>query len=185
MHMHLKLFAVPAHSLNHTLSSRFHASQLRTFKILALFHKITQFDYDFAPLLKSAPLQISYGKGKSGIKGIQFPMEFQDLNPQDIKSALEGTVIGIYTYSGEDSLEVKSLNTFPILQSCTSSSKNFITLGLIHSIDTSQQIMNIYVPPCHTQILDKQPEDAQWIIVRNKTETPFCDFLHRPHNYMG
>ncbi|CAI6642526.1 BBF_HP2_G0034920.mRNA.1.CDS.1 [Saccharomyces cerevisiae] len=171
---------VPAHSLNHTLSSRFHASQLRTFKILALFHKITQFDYDFAPLLKSAPLQISYGKGKSGIKGIQFPMEFQNLNPQDIKSALEGTVIGIYTYSGEDSLEVKSLNTFPILQSCTSSSKNFITLGLIHSIDTSQQIMNIYVPPCHTQILDKQPEDAQWIIVRNKTETPFCDFLPSP-----
>lgn len=125
-------------------------------------------------------MQISYGKGKSGIKGIQFPMEFQNLNPQDIKSALEGTVIGIYTYSGEDSLEVKSLNTFPILQSCTSSSKNFITLGLIHSIDTSQQIMNIYVPPCHTQILDKQPEDAQWIIVRNKTETPFCDFLPSP-----
>lgn len=37
--------------------------------------------------------------------------------------------------------------------------------------------MNIYVPPFHKENLDEQPEDAKWIIVRNKTETPFCDLL--------
>ncbi|CAI4045604.1 polynucleotide 5'-hydroxyl-kinase SKDI_12G0230 [Saccharomyces kudriavzevii IFO 1802] len=171
---------IPAHNLNSTSPARFHASQLRTLKVLALFHKLNQFDYDFAPLLKSAPLQISYGNDKGGIGGIQFPMEFRNLNPQDIRSSLEGTVIGIHAYFRENLLDVKNLDTFPILQSCTPSIKNFITLGLIHSIDTSQQIMNIYVPPFHSQNLDKQSQDIQWIIVRNKTETPFCDLLPSP-----
>lgn len=168
---------IPAHNLNHASPARFHASQLRTFKVLALFHKQTQFDYDFAPLLKSAPLQISYGGDKCGIQGIRFPMEFQNLNPQDIRSSLEGAVVGIHTYLEEDSLVIKKLDTFPILRSSTPSRKSFITLGLIHSIDTLQQIMNIYVPPFHKENLDEQPEDAKWIIVRNKTETPFCDLL--------
>ncbi|EJS42803.1 grc3p [Saccharomyces arboricola H-6] len=168
---------IPAHNLSDALPARFHASQLRTFKILALFHKETQFDYDFAPLLKSAPLQVSYGDEKCGIRGIQFPLEFQNLNPEDIRSSLEGTVIGIHSNFREQSLDVKNLDTFPILQSRTPFVKNFMTLGLIHSIDTLQQVMNIYVPPCHMQNLDKQPEDIQWIIVRNKTEAPFCDLL--------
>ncbi|CAI4034908.1 hypothetical protein SMKI_12G0440 [Saccharomyces mikatae IFO 1815] len=168
---------IPAHNLSRALSSRFHASQLRTFRILALFHKVTQCDYDFAPLLKSAPLQISYGESKDGIQGIQFPVEFQNLNPEDIRSALEGTVVGIHIHSIEHPLDVKNLDTFPILQSYTPSLKKFITLGLIHSVNTSQQIMNIYVPPCHIQILAEQPRDVKWIIVRHKTETPFCDLL--------
>lgn len=156
--------------------SKFHASQLRTFKMLAYFHtteKINQIiDYDFTPLLKMAPLQIPFGN--EGIRGIQFLEEFQDIHEEDIKNTLETSIVAIH----KPLSLLKNISyrgNFPILDS-NFTNLEFVGLGLIHSIDSDNSIFNIYVPQILvSKLLDKQEKNTQWVVTRAKTETPLCE----------
>lgn len=154
--------------------SRFNAAQLRTFKTLAYFHTTEKnkvdLKYDFTPLVMRSPFQLSFGS--QGIRGIHFFEEFRDLNSNDIKIALEGTIVGLHTYQ-TDSTEITHKGIFPILNKIPREAV-FRGLALIHSIDMAEKFMNIYIPYFLAKNLDKNPKTA-WAITRGKTETPLCE----------
>lgn len=164
--------------------SKFSAPNLRTFRMLSLFHtqeksKIS-LKYDFNPLVTRPPLQISFGF--RGIQGIRFFEEYEDLHKDDIKNSLEGTIVGIYCcpFDVKDLLTFKG--SFPILKDFPEGT-TFLTLALIHSIDVNKKLMNIYLPEFQITNMDQNPE-LKWFIARGKSETPLCE-LYPSKNFFG
>lgn len=154
---------------------RFQSPQIRTFKTLSYFHTIEKTEpglkYDFSPLLDKPPVQISYGT--AGIKGINFPEEFSGLHEDDIKTALEGTIVGLFACR---QVEVKVLkHSFPIAEALPSDS-TFICLMLIHSIDMEKTLMNVYIPEFKLGGI-KNNTQVEWVIVRGRSETPLCELF--------
>lgn len=175
---HSQIFKVHA-NLNSFEENRFSAATLRTQNMLAYFHTQTKtrslIQYNPKPLITQPPLQISFGN--YGIQGIRFFEEFEDIHKDDIKNALQGAVVGVYScVAGEDSL-LKNYTTFqgpfPILKNLPPKVV-FFSLALIHSIDTENKLMNIYIPGFRANKLNKNSE-VKWIIVRGKSETPLCE----------
>ena len=165
---------------------KFQSSQLRIFRMLLLFHKQFQknpeyFEFNFKPLLSCAPLQISIDE-ESCIKGIYFMEEFQQLHKDDIKNCLETCIVGIhkYIYNNDESKELKKITElhgiYPLIKG-KRDPKNFqyVTIGLIHSIDEGEKVINMYVPEIYSNILKNDTDDSQWVIARGKTETPMCE----------
>ncbi|QLQ77914.1 hypothetical protein HG537_0A01610 [Torulaspora globosa] len=158
---------------------RFQPPQIRTLKTLLYFHmkerSNTSFSYDFAPLLLKPPVQISFGT--TGIQGFSFPEEFAGLHEKDIRTALEGTIVGLYmcVSSFQDSLVIKG--PFPILTR-RPAKMQFISLALIHSVNTDEKFMNVFVPETKLSIL-RSNSQSSWLIFRAKSETPFCELYPR------
>ena len=51
----------------------------------------------------------------------------------------------------------------------------YVSLGLIHSIDEENKVINMYIPETALDILKNDTDDSQWIIARGKTDTPMCE----------
>lgn len=164
---------------------RFQPSQIRTFKTLSYFHmkerSTTSVSYDFSPLLLRPPVQISFGA--IGIQGFSFPEEFAGLHEKDIRTALEGTILGLYmcTSSLKDSLVIKG--AFPILTR-RPSEMQFISLVLVHSVDIDGKFLNIFVPETKLSVLRSNPQSS-WLVFRAKSETPFCELYPRNNMFSG
>lgn len=165
--------------LNSFGENKFSAATLRTHNMLAHFHTQAKnrslIRYNFTPLVLQPPLQISFGN--HGIQGIRFFEEFEDIHKDDIKNALEGTVVGLYSFSDNGCHKLKDNTTFhgvfPMLKNLPSDIM-FFSLALIHSIDIGNKFMNIYIPSFKTNQLDCS-SGTTWLIVRGKSETPFCE----------
>ncbi|CCC66853.1 hypothetical protein NCAS_0A02950 [Naumovozyma castellii] len=157
--------------------SKFQPSQIRIFKMLALFHKTQQdiynLKYDFHPLVTKAPVQISYGNSP-GICGIQMLNEFKNIHPDDLQSALEGTIFGLHRVTNDITRHSSLKGTFPLLQEKIPNME-YVTLMLLHSIDAQNCIMNVYIPEYMITEL-KAAEHVEWVITRGKSETPLCEF---------
>ncbi|GAV55701.1 hypothetical protein ZYGR_0AY00930 [Zygosaccharomyces rouxii] len=158
---------------------KFSATTLRTQNMLAYFHTQTKtkslIKYNFSPLLMQPPLQISFGN--RGIQGIRFFEEFEDIHKDDLKNALQGTVVGLY-FCGDDKDNVLNeyitfQGGFPILNDVPPKLV-FFSLALIHSIDDENKLMNVYIPGFRINQLDRSSK-IKWIMVRGKSETPFCE----------
>lgn len=156
-------------------SSKFQAFQLRTFRTLLYFHTMIKNErhikYDFKALIGRAPFQMSFGS--HGIRGIQFFEDFRDLVEEDIKVALEGTIIGLHVSRKipKDSIFFKG--PFPMVRKSLGNLK-FVALALIHSIDVKSGLMNVYIPEFLTETLDTDPQ-IEWVLLRGKSETPLCE----------
>lgn len=167
---------------------KFQASQLRTFRTLLLFHK--QFDknnhtynFDFKPLLATTPLQVSIG-GKNCINGIYLMEEFQNLHKNDIKGVLEGCIVGIHKYvknpDDDNNKELENIieqhGIYPLVKGRRAPKDfQYFTLGLIHSINEADNLVNVYVPDVAVETLSNPKQTSQWVLVRGKTETPMCE----------
>lgn len=174
---------------------KFQSSQLRIFRILLLFHKHFQknhefFDFDFKPLLSHAPLQISIDEN-SCISGIYFMEEFQQLHKNDIKNCLEASIVGIHKYinNSDEQTDLHSITElrgiYPIVKGKRDPKKfQYVSLGLIHSIDEENKVINMYIPETALDILKNDTDDSQWIIARGKTDTPMCE-LYPSKKYMN
>ncbi|CDH17921.1 related to Polynucleotide 5'-hydroxyl-kinase GRC3 [Zygosaccharomyces bailii ISA1307] len=165
---------------------RFSPPNLRTFRMLSHFHTQTKgkayLEYDFKPLVMKPPFQVSFGF--RGIHGIRFFEEFEDLHNDDIKNALEGTVVGLYyTLLDLKSFVTSKKGPFPILKSFPPGA-TFFTLALVHSIDVNNKVMNIYLPEFKAANVDKNP-DVKWILVRGKSETPLCEICPSRNFFRG
>lgn len=175
----LKLSASTFSRGNHFSNMKFNASQLRLFRALAYFHSTlktqTRLLYDFEPTVMRSPLQISFGA--HGIRGIYFPKIFHGLHDNDLKGALECTVVGLYKTSQELNDDMYQNKAFPMLRTFPQRS-TFVSIGLIHSIDTKRKIMNIYIPVFEESKVNNDSK-TQWILLRGKAETPLCE-LYTP-----
>lgn len=157
--------------------SKFNASQLRIFKTLAYFHTLErntiELKYDFAPLVKEAPFQLSFGP--HGIRGISFFEEFLNLHPDDLKRALEGTIVAVYSCKTYISTDSDNAGLLPILKNMPEDTC-FIGLAIVHSIDIDNKFMNIYIP----DVLGKnviEESGMNLILFRGKTDTPLCEIF--------
>lgn len=181
---------------NKIVPAKFHAAQIRTLKMLLTFHRTISsnslyLNYKFAPLLESLPIQVSIGVDY-GIQGIQFCDEFHHLHEDDIKGALEGTIVAISLWRRKRNSNnnlVQSVGLYPIIEQSTPIKElSYYSLALIHSIDEEKKLINLFIPQLHVrQIREKTKEIEQlnkdedepyiysWIINRSKTETPFCE----------
>lgn len=162
---------------------KFNAPQLRTLKTLLLFHNTdksnTSLKYDFTPLLLNSPLCISFGN--TGIRGIQLPEEFKNMHAEDIKGALEGTMVGLHTIEDDVLLDVKANGSYPIIQNNLVESLKYITLAIIHSIDETKNVIRMYIPASKINSIKASEKSMKWVIYRNKSEIPFCE-LYPPSN---
>ncbi|AET40599.1 polynucleotide 5'-hydroxyl-kinase Ecym_6217 [Eremothecium cymbalariae DBVPG len=147
---------------------RFHAANIRQFRLLAYLHRKQNLLYDPEPLLKSAPLQISFGV--DGIKAFQFLQHrSQQFHPDDIANVLQGCVVGIFITQRLP--EVKFQGPFPMAKTAVYAPEmEFITLALIHSIDTKNKFINIYVPGHRLEYL--QAATGHFVLIRGNTDTP-------------
>lgn len=163
---------------------RFQPPQIRTFKTLSYFHltamTTTNLSYDFSPLLSKSPIQISFG-ASTGIQGFNFPEEFAGLHQKDIRTALEGTIVGLYSCGKNltDSVTIKG--PFPIVSRKPDDAK-FISLGLIHSVDTEMKFINLFVPEVKLSVLRGKPQHS-WLVLRARSETPFCELYPRDNGF--
>ncbi|AMD21893.1 HFR038Wp [Eremothecium sinecaudum] len=158
---------------------RYHASNIRHFKLLAYFHKQSRFSYNPFPLLKAPPLQIAFGS--QGIRGFQFLHDYSDrFHQDDLAGALEGCIVSIYCTQEPPLVEYNGI--FPMHKtSIFSAEMNFIALGLIHSIDCSQKFMNIYIP--EHKIDELKSTRGHFILVRGNTELPVNELY--PYSVLG
>ncbi|SCU93442.1 LADA_0G03114g1_1 [Lachancea dasiensis] len=156
-----------------TFRNRFHASHLRQFRLLSHFHTLSSskklIKYDFTPLVKTAPLRVSFGDNDP-IKGFVIEQNTVSWSDSHLKDALEGTIVGIYKLDGNFLAE--KLDSVPVLKNVGDG--YFLSLGLIHSIDTTEAYINIYLPFLHHREL-MALENDQLYLRRRKTETPQCE----------
>lgn len=156
---------------------RFQAHQIRTFKTLSYFHATEKteygLEYEFSPLLNKPPFQISYGS--SGLQGIQFPEEFAGLHEDDIKTALEGTIVGLFCCKQKLEGPIIDKNSFPIIQQQQQQETLYFTsLVLIHSIDVKNKYMNVFIPLFNFEKIKNNPHQ-KWVIVRGRSEAPLSE----------
>lgn len=165
-----------------TLQNVFNSSQLREFRILCYFHRSLSSQkiqsYNFEPLLKKAPLQVSFGT-KSGINAFEFVGGPDKLHSDDIKSALEGTVAGLFTSPSE--VSVVENHPFKIIEQPTA--LNFLTMAIIHSINVQDMFINLYIPESDQDKILKL-KDATFFLRRVKTQTPLCE-LYPPDGLLS
>ncbi|CUS23001.1 LAQU0S07e05072g1_1 [Lachancea quebecensis] len=157
------------------IHSRLHASHLRLFRLLAHFHKTENtrslINYDFTPLIRKAPLQVSFGPGP--VKAFDI-VDFNDTVSDDgFKDILDGSVVGVFRFEGE--CETHQGGKFPILKQ-GASSESFVSLGLIHSVNTKESYINIYIPESTTRSVCSR-KNSKWLIRRCKTATPLCELF--------
>lgn len=154
---------------------KFQAFQLRNFRTLVYFHTVIKNErrlkYDFKALIERPPFQMSFGS--HGIRGIQFFEEFRDLIEEDIKVALEGTIVGLHVSKDIPKDRISFKGSFPMVRKGLKNLK-FVSLALIHSIDAKNRLMNIYIPEFLTEKLDSDPQ-IKWVLLRGKSETPLCE----------
>lgn len=170
-----QILKIPA-NFNSFENSKFSAANLRTLNMLAYFHTEAKtrssIKYNFSPLLLNPPLQVSFGD--CGIQGIRFFEEFEDLHKDDIRNALQGSMVGLYScYERQLRDYVEFRGAFPLLKELPSKIE-FFSLAIIHSVDLENELMNIYLPDFKANRLDSNP-GIRWIIVRGKSETPLCE----------
>lgn len=167
---------------------KFQPTQLRTIKTLISMHTVKRLEnyveFDFTPFLIQKPLQISFGR-LNGIKGFRFFEEFANLHMDDIKIALEGTIVGLHIYMGDISKLTTLNGIYPMIQDGWSIDDiDYVTTLLIHSIDEKNQILNVYLPPYKVKELQTMfDQETNWVLVRGKTETPLCELMP-PNNLL-
>ena len=187
-------------SASRRIQPRYQPSQIRTLRKLLLFHRLPELDdksgryqYDFKPLVNSSPLQVGIGI-HGGMEAIKFDEEFKVLHKDDIKRALEATVVAI-TLLKRESYEALHTDAnkgelYPLIQgSILNKDLTFLTLGIVHSIDEDKKILNIYLPQRHIEMLHRSrtwshdtnnssmedTPEALWCIIRSKSDIPFCE----------
>ncbi|CCD24803.1 polynucleotide 5'-hydroxyl-kinase NDAI_0D04900 [Naumovozyma dairenensis CBS 421] len=166
---------------------KFHASQLRTFKMVALFHKTlessSRISYDFNPLLNKCPLQISFGLpiGGGGLQAIKISNEFKTIHEDDLPNALEGTIMALHSCDNGKSLKdlIIMKGHLPVITNNNFNSLEYVSLVLIHSVDVQNKILNVYVPEYLIPELDCGNPEINWVLVRGKSETPLCEIYQR------
>ena len=176
---------------------KFNAIQIRTIKMLMTLHRTRdvgsdQLKYDFTPLLSQHPTRVSFGTDK-GICGIQFQQDIGDLGDDNIKGALEGTIVGLLLRREWNNTDNKSMSPsksdteYPIIKDkIKASNLTYYSIGLIHSINVEEKYINIYIPQANldkiiekTEELNNQNSDGNckysWFMSRGKSDTPFCE----------
>lgn len=175
---------------------RFNAIQIRTIKMLMTLHRmqsvvLDQLRYDFTPLLSQRPTRISFGSGY-GISGMQFQQDIGDLGDDNIKGALEGTVVGLLLRREWVDIDEKIMTAvdsdgkFPIIkEKIKASNLTYYSIALIHSINIEKKFINLYIPQANldkiiekTKAIRKKSEDNcrySWFMSRGKSDTPFCE----------
>ncbi|KAM3162597.1 hypothetical protein ACU8KH_02850 [Lachancea thermotolerans] len=157
------------------IHSRLHAPHLRLFRLLAHFHKVENtrslISYDFTPLVRRAPLQVSFSPGP--IKAFDI-VDFNDAVSDEVfKDIMDGSIVGMFCFEGE--CETHKDGKFPILKrECLEES--FVSLGLIHSVDTENSCINIYIPESTVGSV-RGRKNSTWLIRRCKTATPICELF--------
>ncbi|SMN22948.1 similar to Saccharomyces cerevisiae YLL035W GRC3 Polynucleotide kinase present on rDNA that is required for efficient transcription termination by RNA polymerase I [Maudiozyma saulgeensis] len=177
---------------------KFHAPQIRTIKMLLSLHRLQSSNpmdtqYDFTPLLARKPLQISYGDS-AGIRGIQFYEEYSDLKGDDIKGALEGTIVSLglrRTWNDDKNKNVHNItrDAYPVIKPRIKSvNLSHYSLALVHSVDIENQVINLYLPKINEDKVRAKTKEIKnsvnenedewkysWVIIRGKSDTPFCE----------
>ncbi|SCV04231.1 LAME_0H16798g1_1 [Lachancea meyersii CBS 8951] len=156
-----------------SLKAKIQPHHLRQFRLLSYFHRLRRpskvIEYDFTPLIKKAPLRVSFGS-LAPVKAFKLESIGNNWTDANIKDVLEGTVVGVYKTS--DKLVVDTKNSFPILKENVN--EEFFGLGLIHSIDIQGAYLNIYLP--FSRDADRlKVSKSKFIIKRCKTEAPVCE----------
>lgn len=160
--------------------SKYSSSQLRVLKILSYLHKKQNYQFDFKPLLFSTPLQVSYGS--NGIKALSI-LGLSSIHDDDTRDTLEGTIVSLHTISNEVISEIgitgkiPFINSFEIIRKTSPGNLKFKSLALIHSIDESKKLINLYIPPFEN--LAKK-ENEEYIIIRGRTEVPIWELASNP-----
>lgn len=138
---------------------KYASSQKRHFKELSYFHYQQQTDsFNFEPLLLKSPYQISYGDDYQGVSLIALADTNSNINIGDIDDCLVFQIVGIFLQPNKgfqsliggipnllqkDGYPNIALNCSDILDEAQ---LQFIGLGLVHSIDRSRKVINIYTP---------------------------------------
>ncbi|KAH3673007.1 hypothetical protein WICMUC_003960 [Wickerhamomyces mucosus] len=164
---------------------KYHSSQLRIFKKTSYFHKLRDYKFNFKPLLMNPPLQLSYGD--HGVKFSTF-LNFNDIdvaNNEDFKNLFEGSIIAIHTITKLELSKITNIKTvgnrLPILDSKSFNNLNvqtlkFKCLALIHSIDETAKLLNLYIPEFEMNQLKSKPLNEEFFILRGKSDTPIQEF---------
>ncbi|EMG48832.1 GRC3 Polynucleotide 5'-hydroxyl-kinase GRC3 [Candida maltosa Xu316] len=168
--------------------SKFSASQIRTLNKLLYFHQKPNQKYDFKRLLDTSPLRIGYTSTNSpnsnGINAVSILNHdvATDFNPSDLLSLIEVSICGIYNFPdlptstsfGSDSPNFINPENLEI------SKGEFIGLVMIHSINTTEHYMNIYIPDkIQSKIREALTNNkGKLVLIKGEGEIPPCELLH-------
>ncbi|AEY97873.1 FAFR189Cp [Eremothecium gossypii FDAG1] len=150
---------------------RYHAANIRSFRLLAHLHRLSEQSYYPGPLLSSPPLQVSFGS--QGIMAFRFLQDpSSGYHQDDISAALQGCVVCLYHSKMPPDIDM--CGVFPMLKhSADYTSMDFVTLALIHSIDVERKFMNIYIPGHVSGRVHSLKNN--FVLVRGATDLPLCE----------
>jgi polynucleotide 5'-hydroxyl-kinase GRC3/NOL9 len=161
---------------------KYSSSQLRSFKTLAYFHKQDNLKFDFEkPLLFKAPLQVSYDE--AGIKAVSI-LNVNGLQSDDLENSLTGTIVALHTVSKKllGTIRLKrDSGSIPLIDSIELNkidpvSLKFKSLALIHSINTNEKLINLYIPEFEH---NNKSANEEYVLIRGNTETPIWELASR------
>lgn len=152
---------------------RYSSAQMRILKTMAYFHKIQNFQFDFQPVLFTPPLQVTYSNAQ-GVSAVT--LLGTSVKVEHLERAIEGTILAVYTVKTTylDQVPVTNKDNVPFLdqQHFMSIPAKFRALAMIHSIDTANKIMNLYIP--QFEQMEVKPGYTT-ILVRGHTELPIWE----------
>ncbi|RLV90689.1 Polynucleotide 5'-hydroxyl-kinase GRC3 [Spathaspora sp. JA1] len=187
--------------------SKYSPSQTRVLNKLLYFHQNSPGMFDFqSHLLDKSPLKLSYeteGVNQSTFKGINAVSVLNhsvgvNFNYEDVLTLIESTLMGVYCVKEEvyetirGSLHSKEYHqNHPYyldpsrlldLLSCTphdNSNVTFMGLVMLHSLNTAQKYMNIYLPRnMLKQFQQKLQSNFKMILIRGEGDLPSAEIFH-------
>ncbi|GMG20371.1 unnamed protein product [Ambrosiozyma monospora] len=182
---------------------KYPASYIRVYKMLSYFHYDCEENrFDFEPLVRKSPLRVSYTDcgndmtkllSFNGVAAVSF-LDLNNINHEDITICLEAQVIGLFAVPLEEfqtmTIELEknkgSLSSHENLPNMIIDCEKYIDpieseflgLGLIHSIDESQKLLNIYTP-VDQSLLQARFGDGEFklVLVKGRTDMPMEELL--------
>lgn len=179
-------------------ASSFNQSYIQQHDLMAYFHRKNEIKFDFSThLLSSAPLKLFYERSSSaGITGVSgvcvFGHDMDKLvHPEYIKLLVDSCVMALCLVDEElipndvspEWMAKKELKDLPRYVDSSALSRvnlQFVSLCIVHSINTKEGFFNIYLPSDHQEIAETilAKPHSKLLLVRGEGEIPMAEMIH-------
>ncbi|ODV84179.1 hypothetical protein CANARDRAFT_8856 [[Candida] arabinofermentans NRRL YB-2248] len=202
-----KLIKVQSFQLGNNNSTdivKYSPAQIRNFKLLSYLHYDSNTKkYNFEPLISKSPLKISYFDSKmntndiinfNGICSISILDNGFNLNHLDIIECLECQIVAIISIELDEYLNLNEQLINSNLISMNENLPNLIKdsnilndypydllgLGLIHSVNTVENYINLYTPINMNSLKDKlETNSNKLVLIKGRSDLPIEEIMPR------
>lgn len=180
------------------IQSKYSAAGIRNFSKLAFFHRQDKLKYNLEQhLLEMSPLKVSYQSDVEEILGVNVVSilnydEGLNFDIEDLNLMIDSSIVGLYLIDSEyytinkpsivftkGQMPYLNASNYNEFMEYESDHIRFFTVGIVHSINTLEKYINLYLPPSDNldELKDLMTKGYKLMLIKGESDIPSSEIL--------